>query len=86
LKSKQKSLDLTVETLYVYDIYFEPGTEDKDHSPAMNRKFDVPLQIGQELPAWWSTYTYLITRIIVKDAGDNSIVMCKPSGKVEFGR
>lgn len=86
MKSKKVDIKLQTETVYEYDIHFEPGTEEKDRSPVTGKKYDSPLHIGEELPAWWASKTYVITRIIRKESGDRTVVLVKPSGLTEFDR
>lgn len=86
MKTKPNKLTIQTECIYEYDIHFEPGMEEKNRSPITGKKYDAPLHIGEELPAWWTNGTYTITRIIRQESGDVTCVMVKPSGLDEFHR
>lgn len=86
MTSKPVDLQLTVESLYSYDIYFEPGSEEKDRTPIRGKMYDSPLHIGEELPAWWTNNTYVITRIERHEAGDTQKVMVRPTTNKEIGK
>lgn len=86
MKTKENKISIQTECIYEYDIHFESGTEDKERKPITGKKYDSPLRIGEELPAWWTNGTYVITRIIRQESGDVTHIMVKPSGLQEFHR